>query len=81
MTTLFEPSIFQRLRLLEKVSQDLKYIRYNYMTQMKNNPCYERPSYIPIIEWENLKKDAIEKKEINGGEIVPPKERRCWKYG
>ena len=43
---------------------------------MNKNPCYQRPPYIPIIEWENLIKYATEIKERDDGEMVPPNERR-----
>ena len=43
---------------------------------MEHNPYYEWPPYIPIIEWDNLKKDATEKIARHGGEIVPLKETR-----
>ena len=72
MTTLFSPNVIQKLKLFEKVGQTLKYIRYNYMTHMENNPCYEQPPYIPIPKWENLKKDANEKSTRLTNKMVPP---------
>ena len=42
---------------------------------MEHNPYYELP-YIPLNEWENIKKDATKKSARHDGEIVPPEERR-----
>jgi hypothetical protein len=76
MITLFGPNAFQRLKLLEKAGKTLKYIRDNYMTQIECNPYYKRPPYVPINEWENLKKDALERCSRHDEQIVSPKERR-----
>ena len=76
MTMLFGPIIFKKLRLLDKAGQSLKYIRYNYRIHLESNPCYERSPYIPILEWENLKKDANERSARLANIMVPPEERR-----
>ena len=76
MTMLFGPNVFKKLRLLDKVGKNLKYIKYKYMTHMEHNPCCEWPPYIPIPEWENLKKDANERSARLANKMLPPEERR-----
>ena len=54
MTQLFGPRAFQRNKLLEKVGLCLKYIRDQYRKNLRDNPRYERPPYVPEAEWQAL---------------------------
>ena len=46
------------------------------MTHLESNPCYEQPTYIPILEWENLEKNTIERSTRLANQMIPPEERR-----
>ena len=43
---------------------------------MECNHCYEQPPYIPILEWDNLKKDANERSTRLANKMVSLEERR-----
>lgn len=77
MTQLFGPRAFERNKLLEKASLCLKYIRDQYRKNLRDNPRYERPPYVPEAEWQALildgKYKADKKNTITPVESTPPR--------
>ena len=57
-----EKNIFDSALLLERASKHIKVVRDQYRRAPKDNPKYEHPLMIPLMEWNEIIEDVIEKR-------------------
>ena len=57
-----EKNIFDTGLLLKRATKHIKTMRDQYRRALKDNPKYEYPPMIPLMEWNEIIEDAKEKR-------------------
>ena len=73
----FGKNIFDTVLLLKRVEKHIKTMRDQYRRALKDNPKYNRPPMIPLMEWNEIIEDAKEKRlcEDRLNEVAQGKKR------
>ena len=58
----FGKNIFDTSLLLKRGAKHIKTVRDQYRRALKDNPNYNRPPMIPLMEWNEIIEDAKEKR-------------------
>ena len=58
----FGKNIFDTGLLLKTAAKHIKTVRDQYRRALKDNPKYDRPPMIPLMEWNEIIEDAKEKR-------------------
>ena len=68
----FGKNIFDTSLPLKRAPKNVKIVRDQYRRSLKDNPKYDRPPMIPLMEWNEIIEDAKEKRlrENRGNELA-----------